>query len=591
MWDTAKMPTTSQRRLAIPTTEHEFDEMVRDVLKAANPNAHLVQFARRGQSQHGIDGFSQADPDGLVWQATIQRLNLVAKLEADYQKMRKQFPFTPREFIFAAATERDGPTQEFAARLTREPGHECMVRTMFWEEVQEGISANPKLLEKYYPDLMPPAVTKTKPPPRETPAAWVVLESAAGDPVSCGVFSGQFKLGDRAGARHTIPVLLRIRNLGREVADTVRITFRWPRTSAVIGATTDDSWSALVDIKEPITNAAGLQLWPEISKESGDILFHLTVPRLGPQTTLPLIPLIVGLTEPARPTLTSSRVYFEVSVGLESHSAGWFEVEVKFRASPPNEFEWTQRSLWVRNQHPNGEELLIHRRDAPDVVGPRHVCRLSSSTLVDARNRHVVDWVESGWAKRCAPPPWANPSPVTYVYRHNEQPRLYVRRAHRRSRVLKFGDAIELAPEDFQLPENALLTTYVLDKKIVPTAHDPWPAMPDGTRPTVNIGYLPSERVEILDGEVRVRLTEAEAEEYTVRLLDQLRFSADENGTTAGSLSELEGWLEFKVSPSELREFLSRLEATGDVTLVEPIDRDWYALRATPRAGAKDRKS
>jgi hypothetical protein len=151
------MPTlATSRRRQPPKSDDEFDDMVTDVLRLRHQNPGLTRFGRKGQRQHGIDGYDPVAPDGdgIVWQATLQSDDVLKKIEDDLGLMDAGLPFAPRVFIAALGMTRDRTIQlgllDMATSRLR--GGRCAVEGFFWEDIYDVLIHNHALRRKYYPD-------------------------------------------------------------------------------------------------------------------------------------------------------------------------------------------------------------------------------------------------------------------------------------------------------------------------------------------------------------------------------------------------------------------------------------------------------
>lgn len=130
--------------------------MVADALRLRYQNPELTRFGRKGQSQHGIDGYDPVAPDGdrIVWQATLQSDDVLKKIERDLELMDAGLPFVPRVFIAALGMTRDRTIQlgllEMATSRVR--NGKCAVEGIFWEDIHDLLIHDDALRRKYYPD-------------------------------------------------------------------------------------------------------------------------------------------------------------------------------------------------------------------------------------------------------------------------------------------------------------------------------------------------------------------------------------------------------------------------------------------------------
>jgi hypothetical protein len=147
------MPLLQTARLPPPTNEDEFEDVVMRVLQSRHRNVHVTRFGRTGQRQHGIDGWDGVNPNGLVWQATLQREHLLEKLYSDLASFDAGGFGRRSIFIFAVAIARDTSLQRAVeevcvARLSSE---KCPVEVLFWDDLRRHFSR--ELLRCHYPEF------------------------------------------------------------------------------------------------------------------------------------------------------------------------------------------------------------------------------------------------------------------------------------------------------------------------------------------------------------------------------------------------------------------------------------------------------
>src|ERR1051325_1288761 len=108
--------------------EYGFEMLVRDILRRVYDDPGVERFGRRGQTQHGIDGFSAAD-SSITFQCKLKdvryesderlRNALLAEMEEELEKTRG-LARQPRRFIFATTFKNDANLQQKAPALSDE---------------------------------------------------------------------------------------------------------------------------------------------------------------------------------------------------------------------------------------------------------------------------------------------------------------------------------------------------------------------------------------------------------------------------------------------------------------------------------------
>lgn len=139
------MPVAATMSLPKTNDEHEFEEMVADVL-SVKYNVDFRPFGRRGQKQYGIDVLSNTNAD-IVAQCknykltTTDIVQIVDKFTLD-QKIRN--------FIIATSMNRDTQLQIYVQSINTQSKYSFDVSIMFWEDIVPYMIQYPSLYEKYY---------------------------------------------------------------------------------------------------------------------------------------------------------------------------------------------------------------------------------------------------------------------------------------------------------------------------------------------------------------------------------------------------------------------------------------------------------
>lgn len=141
------MPTPSQMQLPKSKSADEFECMCCDVLSIFY-NTKFQQYGRNGQQQHGIDLYSN-NQFSIVAQCKnyFKSTDIIKMLKSDYESAMKQF--NPKKFIAMTALERDTNIQYQVSQI----GENIFI--WFWEDIQNIICSNNKLLISYYQSFVP----------------------------------------------------------------------------------------------------------------------------------------------------------------------------------------------------------------------------------------------------------------------------------------------------------------------------------------------------------------------------------------------------------------------------------------------------
>lgn len=144
------MPTVSLTQLPKSRSAEEFESMCSEVL-AMIYNISFVRYGRQGQKQKGID---------LV-DSSMQLSHIVAQCKnyyvCTYEKLREQIKkdiqltenlsFPIHTFIVMTSLDRDVTTQDMILNINAT----FEVKILFWDDIQNKLCSDIKLLKKYYP--------------------------------------------------------------------------------------------------------------------------------------------------------------------------------------------------------------------------------------------------------------------------------------------------------------------------------------------------------------------------------------------------------------------------------------------------------
>lgn len=135
-----------------------FETLVRDILRREYNDPGIECFGRKGQGQHGIDGYSPARP-GVTFQCKLKdtrfakdadlRDILSKEMEAELKKTSGLL-IKPKRFIFASTFKNDAYLQEKAQLLS---SNDLVVEYWGWGTINEKLwKYCEELLPLYYPN-------------------------------------------------------------------------------------------------------------------------------------------------------------------------------------------------------------------------------------------------------------------------------------------------------------------------------------------------------------------------------------------------------------------------------------------------------
>ena len=139
------------------SNEYEFERLVRDILRRDYDDPGIERFGRKGQSQFGIDGFSNS---GVTFQCKLKDVSfkdaeqlrniLLSEMEEELEKT-KGLTVPLKRFIFATTFKNDRHLQEKAASLSNDS---LTVEYWGWDTISEKIREYAEyLIPIYYPEF------------------------------------------------------------------------------------------------------------------------------------------------------------------------------------------------------------------------------------------------------------------------------------------------------------------------------------------------------------------------------------------------------------------------------------------------------
>lgn len=427
---------------------------------------------------------------------------------------------------------------------------------------------------------------------------WLVLEGPGRVRAACARVACEFDMRGAASFTSYVDLALSIRNVGSRAAEHVVVELQLPFNASEVsawygGARHDLDHSPPVELFDPHR-----AVYLERAPGAGHVVLRQRlrlVPRGSAETLIQ-----VGVTVHAKgPGWMSRPLQYRIQAADGPHTVGEIGIDIGFSRGSGGPLRWEPRTSWLRNVHPEDDDLRIRRAKKSWRVPARDVVELDAEDLDDPANRHVPEWRGQGWLRPSPAPPWARQAPRTYVYRHHEVPRLLVHRAGARPRVLTYGAVVDLSAEDFEIPENVLLRRLALEKLVIPKDEDRTDEIPDLLAPEVDLGLQAPVPVDedlrpIPGCEVRRQLvaaglrprhmTDALRDELLPKLVETLKTISDPNGVSAGTLDEMEAWLDYRVSPAEIRVLFAAALDQGFLETVELEAGDMFAFQVRTRS-------
>ena len=146
------MPTSPIMILPKSRSSEEFESICRDVLKSIY-NMDFVLYGRKGQKQYGIDLYAKSTNESyIVVQCKNYNKNSSKKFCSQFCddiESSSNLEFKIKKFIVMTALDRDAKIQEFVSEYSTP----FPVSVLFWDDIQDELCSNKKLLKKYYPHI------------------------------------------------------------------------------------------------------------------------------------------------------------------------------------------------------------------------------------------------------------------------------------------------------------------------------------------------------------------------------------------------------------------------------------------------------
>lgn len=139
------MPTPATMNLPKTKNEHEFEEMVADVLSIKD-NAIFQPFGTRGQKQYGVDVLSNTNADIF---AQCKNYDLAI---SDIDEIISAFTLEKgiRNFIIATSMNYNTHLQLYIQDINTQTKYPFTVTMLFWDDIVPYLVQTPELYSKYY---------------------------------------------------------------------------------------------------------------------------------------------------------------------------------------------------------------------------------------------------------------------------------------------------------------------------------------------------------------------------------------------------------------------------------------------------------
>ena len=147
------MPTSSIMKLPTTSSAEEFEKMCADVLNSKY-GMNFVPYGRKGQNQHGIDLYTKtANGSYIVVQCKNYSYNknsykFRSQIKDDIEQSCN-LEIKIEKFIVMTALKRDNKIQNYIFNFNPP----FTVDVLFWEDIENELCNNLKLLSKYYPQF------------------------------------------------------------------------------------------------------------------------------------------------------------------------------------------------------------------------------------------------------------------------------------------------------------------------------------------------------------------------------------------------------------------------------------------------------
>ena len=162
------MPTRLNTNFPRLTDHEEFESMVRDICAHEWGDPNTSKFGRRGQKQFGVDIYGHPEEKEKNFRGAQCKLRTkgdqLTEGEVDKEVVdARKFPHILDKLIIVTDTSRDSKLQLLIDNINaRELGNGGFrVVIWFWEDITERLAAYPKLIVKYYKEIISNITSQT----------------------------------------------------------------------------------------------------------------------------------------------------------------------------------------------------------------------------------------------------------------------------------------------------------------------------------------------------------------------------------------------------------------------------------------------
>lgn len=148
--------------MILPKTKNyeEFESMCLDVLNILDSDHVYEKYGKKGQKQDGID-LTTTDKSYVAQCKNYNSpKNFLTKIDKDIESAKKKFG-NLRMYTIMTSLDRNTKIQDHfsnfsikGGKLKNKSGQDIYIRIYFWDDIEETIGNNEKLLNKYYKDFL-----------------------------------------------------------------------------------------------------------------------------------------------------------------------------------------------------------------------------------------------------------------------------------------------------------------------------------------------------------------------------------------------------------------------------------------------------
>lgn len=147
------MPIHSSAHLPKPKSWDEFEDILCDTMKIRWNDQDVTRHGRTGQAQQGVDIYSNALSYGAQGKNTVKGITQ-SVIESEIAKA-EEFTLKLKKLYIGTTADTDNNIQKFVWQLSQERtcNNLFSIEIMFWNDIQQEMTKDEKIIKKYYPQF------------------------------------------------------------------------------------------------------------------------------------------------------------------------------------------------------------------------------------------------------------------------------------------------------------------------------------------------------------------------------------------------------------------------------------------------------